>query len=195
MEVTEEEEEEVSEMQQMENFAKGAAAKKGMNVEEKDSDEEEEGVEYLKGPKNTGQLSRRQYLKALRKTIKSADVILHVLDARDPIGTKSTLVEELVLSDDKKKLVYVLNKADLVPREVLVAWLTHFRKSSPTLPFKCNTQSQKDNLSSSSGKIDKAGEGALKTNRAIGGEELLGLLKNYCRVGDSKSIISVGIVG
>jgi len=35
----------------------------------------------------------------------------------------------------------------------------------------------------------------LHTNHAIGAEELIGLLKNYCRSGDLKTIIAVGVVG
>eukprot|EP01038_Epipyxis_sp_PR26KG_P006905 gene6905-9457_t len=145
--------------------------------------------------KNLGQNSRRAYLKELRKVIDRADVILHVLDARDPIGTKSSSVEELVLAKHQKKLVYVLNKADLVPKDVLSGWLTHLRNFQPTIPFKCNTQNQKENLGNAFGKVTKQTDGALKTNQAVGGEELLGLLKNYSRIGDTKSIISVGIVG
>jgi len=144
---------------------------------------------------NLGQNSRRAYLRELRKVIDSADVILMVLDARDPMGTKSSAVEDMVLSNSRKRLVYVLNKADLVPRDVLAGWLAFLRQRQATVPFKCNTQSQKDNLSRVDGKVGKFQEGALQTNRAIGAEELLGLLKNYCRVGDTKSTISVGIVG
>jgi len=143
---------------------------------------------------NLGQNSRRAYLGELRKVIENADVILHVLDARDPQGTRSTAIEEMVLSDHRKKLVYVLNKADLIPRNVLSGWLTFLRKTQPTVPFKCNTQSQKDNLGRSSAKMTKQ-EDSLHTNQAVGAEDLLGLLKNYSRSGDIKSIISVGVVG
>eukprot|EP01041_Mallomonas_annulata_P012393 gene12393-26071_t len=143
---------------------------------------------------NLGQNSRRAYLGELRKVVESADVILHVLDARDPLGTRSTAIEDMVLADHRKKLVFVLNKADLIPRNVLSAWLTFLRKSHPTIPFKCNTQSQKDNLGRSSAKMSKQ-EDSLKTTQAVGAEDLLGLLKNYCRQGEIKSIISVGVVG
>ena len=81
-------------------------------------------------------------MKELRKVVESADVIIHVLDARDPIGTKSSAIEEMVLSNYKKKLVYVLNKSDLVPSEVLSDWLRYLRQSSPAVPFKSNTQNQ-----------------------------------------------------
>jgi nuclear GTP-binding protein len=145
--------------------------------------------------KSLGQNSRRAYLKELRKVVEKADVILQVLDARDPLGTLSTTVEDMVLAKSGKRLVYVLNKADLVPRDVLVSWLQFLRASHPTIPFKSNTQQQKGNLSQGSGKVAKQTGDTLQNSRAVGGEELLGLLKNYCRSGDTKTLISVGIVG
>jgi len=78
--------------------------------------------------KNLGQNSRRAYLGELRKVIENADIILHVLDARDPLGTRSSSIEEMTLSNYRKKLVYVLNKADLVPRDVLAGWLEIFQE-------------------------------------------------------------------
>lgn len=144
---------------------------------------------------NLGQNSRRAYLRELRKVVEGADVILQVLDARDPVGTRSTAVEEMVMSNYRKKLVYVLNKADLVPRDVLSGWLAFLRQSHPTVPFKCNTQTQKGNLGRATGKADRQHEGGLQTTQAVGAEELIGLLKNYARVGDTKSIIAVGVVG
>lgn len=144
-----------------------------------------------------GQNSRRAFLRELRKIVESAEVILHVLDARDPIGTKSTAIEEMVLSNPGKKLVYVVNKADLVPRNVLIGWLTYLRQYHPAIPFKCNTQNQKGNLGRTSGKISHLEQSALLSNQTIGAEELLNLLKNYCRLDgtQTKSSIAVGIVG
>lgn len=207
-----------------EEVAKRRASKNGSNsmdtdadeYEDVDDDEEEEKRPLLNVPANpmdheemqgdfdssfemkttnVGQNSRRAFLKELRKVVDSADVILHVLDARDPVGTRSSTIEDMVLSASNKRLVLVLNKADLVPREVLVEWLTYLRQSHPTLPFKCNTQAQKGNLGMMSGKVGQQQESALKSNQAVGTEELIGLLKNYARVGDSKTIITVGCVG
>ena len=126
--------------------------------------------------KNYGQNSRRAYLSELRKVIERADVILHILDARDPLGTRSTSVEDMVSRYPYKKLVYILNKADLVPKNILIDWLTYLRKNYPTIPFKCNTQQQKNNLSMGIGKVThQQNDSMLKNNnRTIGAEELLG---------------------
>jgi nuclear GTP-binding protein len=55
---------------------------------------------------------RRYYLKSLHKVIDESDIILLVLDARDPEGCRSRLVEEEVRrrESEGKRLVFVLNK-------------------------------------------------------------------------------------
>lgn len=146
---------------------------------------------------NLGKNSRRAFLRDLRKVIETSDIIIHVLDARDPIGTKSRMIEEMVANYTGKKLILVLNKCDLVPKSILEAWLCYLRQFYPTIPFKCSTQSQKHNLGSMNGKLMSQSTNALQSSTSIGSEELLNLLKNYCRIDHStaKSIITVGIVG
>ena len=57
----------------------------------------------------------------LYKVIDSSDVIIHVLDARDPIGTRCRAVERFIKKEaPHKHLFYVLNKCDLVPTWVTV---------------------------------------------------------------------------
>ena len=61
----------------------------------------------------------------LYKVIDSSDVIIHVLDARDPLGTRCRSVEKHI-RDEKphKHLVFLLNKVDLVPTWVTVSFLS-----------------------------------------------------------------------
>jgi len=61
----------------------------------------------------------------IRKIVEKADVILEVLDARDPLATKSQDLEELVKAFNKK-LLLVLNKIDLVPKDVVKKWIYYF---------------------------------------------------------------------
>ena len=63
----------------------------------------------------------------LYKVIDSSDVVIHVLDARDPIGTRCRSVEKYIREEaPHKHLVFVLNKCDLVPTGVAVSCLCCF---------------------------------------------------------------------
>lgn len=86
--------------------------------------------------------SKRTYYREFKKVIQAADVIIEVLDARDPNGCRSPDIEKTILSQDKdKKIILLLNKIDLVPREVVERWLTSLRGDFPALAFKSNTAS------------------------------------------------------
>lgn len=141
--------------------------------------------------------TRRVYFKELRKVIEAADVIVQVLDARDPGSCRSASLEAEVLSGNKKKMVYLLNKIDLVPQEACNAWLHALRRDFPTIAFKAsrNGTTNKQYVQSS---VEAAySSGVLDSNSAaVGAEELMQLLKNYTRTSaGSKSSITVGIVG
>ena len=55
---------------------------------------------------------RRHYIRTLHKVIDESDIVILVLDARDPEGCRSRLVEEEVRrrEHEGKRLVFVLNK-------------------------------------------------------------------------------------
>lgn len=80
--------------------------------------------------------SRRAFDKVFKETLSASDVILYILDARDPLGTRSRDVELAVTADPSKRLILILNKIDLVPARVLAGWLKHLRRSFPTLPLR-----------------------------------------------------------
>ncbi len=131
----------------------------------------------------------RAYYREFRKVVDAADVVLQVLDARDPTGSRCTEIEQMVQSNPKKKLVLVLNKIDLVPRENVEAWLRYLRQFFPTVAFKASTQQQRGT------RAQRALSFANPTAAALGADALLNLLKNYSRSHEMKASISVGIVG
>lgn len=139
--------------------------------------------------------SRRAYMKELRKVVDRADVILQVLDARDPMGCRSSEMEEAIGNRHGKKIVLVLNKIDLVPPHILQPWLNYLRTFYPTVAFKASTQQQSSHISANFGRADKAAQEAVTGSKAVGTDALMQLLKNYCRNNHIKTAITVGIIG
>ncbi|RWS28641.1 guanine nucleotide-binding protein-like 3 [Leptotrombidium deliense] len=138
----------------------------------------------------------RAYFKEFQKVIDQADVIIEVLDARDPLGTRCKEVEKAIIAaGPSKKLVLLLNKVDLVPRDNMNQWLKYLKNEFPTVAFKASTQSQKDNLGRSSKNIETANEAILSSSQCLGANELMKLLGNYTRSEDVRMSIVVGIVG
>ena len=73
---------------------------------------ERKGVhKFLKSAVLSSDGSRRAYYKEFLKVVEAADVIIQVLDARDPLGSRCKEVERLVLkSGGLKRMVLLLNK-------------------------------------------------------------------------------------
>lgn len=99
-------------------------------------------------------------------------MILHVLDARDPIGTRCDSVEAYLAKEKKgKKVVYVLNKVDLVPGWVAARWVKVLGKTHPTIAFHASI------------------------NNSFGKGSLIQLLRQFSTLYSDKKQISVGFIG
>ncbi|KAH9999479.1 hypothetical protein BJV77DRAFT_1142673 [Russula vinacea] len=75
-------------------------------------------------------------LPDLAAVLDKADVVIEVLDARDPLAHRSHALEAHVASKEGQKLLLVLNKIDVCPREPTATWATHLRSEHPTLLFR-----------------------------------------------------------
>ncbi|KAF9247574.1 hypothetical protein DTO013E5_4696 [Penicillium roqueforti] len=135
----------------------------------------------------------------LYKVIDSSDVIIHVLDSRDPDGTRCRSVEKYVREEaPHKHLIFVLNKCDLVPTGVasrllpatsvvhdfgcacfngipsvtaLAAWVRHLSKDYPCLAFHANI------------------------NNSFGKGSLISLLRQFSSLHSDRKQVSVGLIG
>ncbi|XP_032774619.1 guanine nucleotide-binding protein-like 3 [Rattus rattus] len=101
--------------------------------------QEESDEPKIKKAKSGKQNPKKLHCQELKKVIEASDIVLEVLDARDPLGCRCPQVEEAVIQSGCKKLVLVLNKSDLVPKENLENWLTYLNKELPTVVFKAST--------------------------------------------------------
>jgi len=108
----------------------------------------------------------------LYKVLDSSDVIIQVLDARDPIGTRSKNIESYLKKEKPwKHLIFVLNKCDLIPTWVTKRWVAILSHDYPTLAFHAS-------LTNSFGK-----------------GSLIQLLRQFGKLHTDKKQISVGFIG
>lgn len=142
--------------------------------------------------------SAGNYFKELKKVIDECDVVLQVLDARDPNGCRCSQVEQKILANPKKRLILVLNKIDLVPAEAADKWVRFLKREFPTIAFKSSTQHQKSNISVFGGRFNLKSDSSKDVSSissCLGAQQLIQLLKNYCRNKDIKTSITVGVIG
>jgi nuclear GTP-binding protein len=161
----------------------------GDDMDEDDDDDDDGnggdagGVEFSVGQAS----SRRAYDKVFKDVVEQADVVLYVLDARDPEGTRSREVERSVAAaaSGGKRLVLVLNKIDLVPPRVLRDWLVYLRRSFPALPLRASPPAPNAQT------FDHGGRLTVQATSAA----LLRALKAFAAGRALKRAISVGVIG
>jgi len=70
--------------------------------------------------------------QALRRVLPQAEVLLQVLDLRDPLACRCAALEKWAL-EQKKRVIFVLSKADLVTPATAAKWLLLLGKIAPTV--------------------------------------------------------------
>lgn len=108
----------------------------------------------------------------LYKVIDASDVIIQVVDARDPQGTRCRHIEEYMKREKAHKhMIIVLNKCDLVPTWATARWVRVLSPEFPTLAFHASI-----------------------TN-PFGKGSLIQLLRQFGKLHSDKKQISVGFIG
>ncbi|RDA87114.1 hypothetical protein CP532_0156 [Ophiocordyceps camponoti-leonardi (nom. inval.)] len=108
----------------------------------------------------------------LYKVVDSSDVVLQVLDARDPLGTRCRTIEKYLRYEaPHKHLILILNKCDLIPTGIAAGWVRYLSKEYPTLAFHASI-------------TNSFGKGSLIT-----------LLRQFCSLHSNRKQISVGVIG
>ncbi len=64
--------------------------------------------------------------RLVEELVNFSDVVLELVDSRDPLNTRSSKLERIVTTY-RKSLIIALNKADLVPREICEEWKEYFK--------------------------------------------------------------------
>lgn len=114
----------------------------------------------------------RRIWNELYKVIDSSDVVIMVLDVRDPPGTRCAHIENFLKKEKPHKhLIFVLNKVDLVPVWVTQRWVAILSSEYPTVAFHASL-------------THPFGKGAV-----------INLLRQFTKLHSERKQISVGFIG
>eukprot|EP00828_Plagiopyla_frontata_P009012 TRINITY_DN14591_c0_g1_i2.p1 TRINITY_DN14591_c0_g1~~TRINITY_DN14591_c0_g1_i2.p1 ORF type:complete len:419 (+),score=88.47 TRINITY_DN14591_c0_g1_i2:183-1439(+) len=153
--------------------------------------------------------NKRKFVAELNNLLESSDIILEILDARDPLGCRCKGTEAKIQSmPGNKKIILVLNKADLIPPENAETWIKYLKREYATVIFKSNTQYQQSHLggqnlfkknilkkSDKTKNSDQIVDTMLSSNKSVGAENLLELIKNYSKCEGIKRAVTIGVIG
>ncbi|XP_065498596.1 guanine nucleotide-binding protein-like 3 [Caloenas nicobarica] len=169
------------------------AKKNAAKIQEKAEGKESSVKSKAKAKKLLNKNSKKSFCRELQKVIEASDVVLEVLDARDPMGCRCPQLEQAVTcSGGDKKLLLVLNKTDLVPKENLEKWLNYLKKEFPTVAFKSATlmkdRTMQEQVTKRRARVDLS-----RTTECLGSKSLVKLLQEYGKT--QNKAIQVGVVG
>lgn len=150
--------------------------------EDSDSDASDDGAHVSIGQAS----SRKTFDKVFKQVVEEADVVLYVLDARDPEGTRSREVERSIMAaaSGGKRLILILNKVDLIPPKALRDWLVYLRRYFPTLPVRASHAAANAHVFSHRDLTVQSTSAAL-----------FKALKSYAASRNLKRAVSVGVIG
>ncbi|KAJ7762824.1 hypothetical protein DFH07DRAFT_405096 [Mycena maculata] len=132
----------------------------------------------------------------LQAVLEQADVVLQVLDARDPLPFRSAHLEELAAAHPGQRVLFVLNKIDACPRESVASWAAHLRTEHATLPFRAASAF----LPAGPELLDKTivkgkGKGKARADDALGADTILARLGEWAEQKTGDEPLCVAVIG
>ncbi|KAI0079950.1 hypothetical protein K474DRAFT_1658485 [Panus rudis PR-1116 ss-1] len=124
-------------------------------------------------------------LPNLKAVLDKADVVIELLDARDPLAFRSDAIENAAGS---KKLLFVLNKVDTVPREIVESWYKALSKDHPVYLFRAASAFLPGNEATAA---DVKGKGKKRADDALGLQAVSEKLEALAKEKDSPLVVAV----
>jgi len=130
---------------------------------------------------------RNLYIRQIKDIINNSDIVFEILDARDPLGTRSKFIEKQIREIKPDiKIVLVLSKIDLVPKRAIKYWTDFLRKELPVVVYKSDSNLLNDNSHN---------EILNSNNDSIGVDTLLSLLKKFYSTLEKKRPVVGCLIG
>ncbi|KAJ6567276.1 hypothetical protein DFH09DRAFT_1314392 [Mycena vulgaris] len=136
-------------------------------------------------------------LPNLKAVLDEADVIVEVLDARDPLPFRSAHLEELASAKPGQRVLLVLNKIDTCPRESVASWATYLRAQHPTLTFRAASSFLPAGPELVIKDVKEKGKGKAKvpSDNALGADSVLECLGEWAEQKKGDKPLCVAVVG
>ncbi|KAG6864206.1 hypothetical protein C0991_011570 [Blastosporella zonata] len=135
-------------------------------------------------------------LPNLQSVLDDSDVVIEVLDARDPLSFRSSHLERLISAKAKpgRRLLLVLNKIDTCPRESVTAWAAYLRAQHPTVLFR-SAAAFLPSGPESSVKVKGKGKAKARADDGLGVDSILACLGHWAKAKKGGKPLAVAVVG
>ncbi|KAL0951598.1 hypothetical protein HGRIS_008276 [Hohenbuehelia grisea] len=134
-------------------------------------------------------------LPDLASVIDSADAMVYVLDARDPLSFRSEHLEQLAAGKPEKRVLFILNKIDTCPREVVSAWANYLRNQHPTLLFRAASAFLPEGPEALAQQSKGKAKASARHDNAIGADAVLECLKTWAAEKQGDEPLAVAVLG
>ncbi|KAF7996360.1 hypothetical protein HCN44_001992 [Aphidius gifuensis] len=156
-----------------------------MSREHLEAKEQKYFVEYLKNIETLGKMSyfelNLETWRQLWRVLEMSDLLLIIVDIRYPVMMFPPYLYNYITNDLGKDMILVLNKIDLAPASLVVAWRDYFNKNYPKLHIlfftSYPTYNIRGNTQDGEGLKNRRRKGKLKM-AAEGAQKLLETCKN-----------------